>query len=86
MVAEVFTVEDPGWIWYRREGRREVEPNTFRLEDGSGWIHYFEPGELRRVFGSLEVLFFEELRTADPPADPPYRAGARLIARKTAEW
>lgn len=82
MAAEVLTVDDPGFHWYRRQDRREVEPNTFEMEGMAGWIHYFEPGELVRVFAGLETLTYEEVRTVDPDAEPSYRVGARLVARK----
>ena len=45
-------------------------------------IHYFEPGELARVFTELEVLEYEEYRRIDPGSEEGYRAGATFVGRK----
>jgi hypothetical protein len=79
-MAEVFTVDDPGF-GVRRGAALEVEPNTFLLESGEP-LHYFGRGELRRVFANLEELEYEEARRSDPASDSGFRAGATIVARK----
>jgi hypothetical protein len=82
LIAEVLTTDDPGFGARLESGAPALEPNAFRLENG-GVLHYFEPGELRRVFASLEAVEYAEERRVDPAADPGYRAGATLVARRS---
>jgi hypothetical protein len=81
-MCEVFTIDDPGFNALRREGVEIIEPNTFRLPLTQKLIHYFEPGELARVFSELEVLESEEYRRIDPRSEEGYRAGAAFVGRK----
>lgn len=79
-LAEVITTADPGY--QERPQDEMVEPNTY-VQAGTGdIIHYFEPGELRRVFGQLDSLEYEEYRRLAPGSSAGYRAGASLVARK----
>ncbi len=82
LLVEVFTTDDPGCASRRAEGAPEIEPNTFLVPDPVGVIHYFEPGELLRLFPALEVLAYEESRRLDPRAPEGYRSGAQLAARR----
>ncbi len=82
LLVEVFTTDDPGCASRRAEGAPEVEPNTFLAREPVGLIHYFEPGELLRLFPALEVLAYEESRRLDPGAPEGYRSGAQLVARR----
>ncbi len=85
LLAEVFTTDDPGFEALRSAGAEEVEPNTFLAPDPIGLIHYFEPGELRRVFAGLKILEYEEYRLLDPSPEAGYRAGASLVGRRDPE-
>jgi hypothetical protein len=82
LFAEVFTVDDPGYAASKELKLQEFEPNTFQQPDRPGIIHYFTPGELRRVFQNLACLEYVEARSLDPDAQPAYRASASLLARK----
>jgi trans-aconitate methyltransferase len=81
-IAEVFTIDDPGYAASKTMGLLELEPNTFQQAEGAGVLHYFAPGEFQRVFHSLTCLAYDEIRTLDPNAEPGYRASATLVARK----
>lgn len=85
LMAEVLTVDDPAYAWYRRQGRPQVEPNTYRLEGRQGWLHFFEPGELAKTFADLIPLHQEASRRAAPNSEFGYRSGALLIARRPLE-
>lgn len=82
IICEVFTTDDPGFNALKRSGLEMIEPNTFRLPSTQKLIHYFEPGELARVFSALEVIEFEEYRRIDPESEMGYRAGAAFVGRK----
>jgi len=83
LMAEVLTTDDPSFDERRAAGEVEVAPATFELEDGSP-IHYFLPGELRRLFPELDMLAYDESRrTASNQAG--YRAGATFIGRRLAD-
>jgi SAM-dependent methyltransferase len=82
LLAEVFTTDDPGYTALRQSNTLEIEPNTFEAPPPIGLIHYFTPGELRRVFAALEVLENDESRRADPQSVDGFRAGAYLLARR----
>lgn len=84
VMAEVLTVDDPAFEWYRRQGHRQVEPNTYRLAGARGWIHFFEPGELANVFAALTVIHQESSRRSAPDAEFDFRSGELLIARQSA--
>ncbi len=85
LLAEVFTTDDPGFDVLCSEGARQVEPNTFLAPEPVGLIHYFAPGELRRLFAGLTVLEYEEYRRLDPTSEGGYRAGASLVGRRDPE-
>jgi SAM-dependent methyltransferase len=80
LIASVFTTDDPGFTARREAGETMIAPATFRLSGRGGVIHYFESGELARLFRSLQLLEYDEARRLDP--DGGLRAGASLIARK----
>ena len=82
LVAEVLTTDDPEYIALKEHGAGEIEPNTFEVPDPIGLIHYFTPGELRRIFVSLEVLHYEESRQADALSEHGFRAGALLVGKR----
>lgn len=82
LMAEVFTGDDPGLERYRRSDVDPVEENTYPLLEREGVIHFFAPGELRRLFSDLEMVEYEESRRADPDDEAGFRAGASLVARK----
>jgi SAM-dependent methyltransferase len=83
LIAEVLTTDDPGRAAFRRQAHTEIEPNTFQAS--FGLMHYFRPLELQRLFLDLQTLYYEESRRQDPQAEPPYRSGATLIARRPDE-
>jgi SAM-dependent methyltransferase len=80
LVAEVLTADDPEAAGLRGARTAEVEPNTYALGPAQV-IHYFEAGELRRVFRALEILEYEEARRIVPGSEG-YRSGALLIGRR----
>jgi SAM-dependent methyltransferase len=82
LLAEVFTTDDPGYTTLRQSNTLEIEPNTFEAPPPIGLIHYFAPGELRRIFALLDVLEYDESRRADPQSADGFRAGAHLLARR----
>ncbi len=82
IVAEVLTVDDPEASALRSTSAPEIEPNTFAVDPPPGVIHFFQSGELRRVFAGLEVLDYAEDRRSSPLADAGYRSGATLVARR----
>jgi SAM-dependent methyltransferase len=82
MIAEAFTTDDPGYAVLRRENVREIEPNTFEAPPLIGLIHYFEPGELRKLFAGLKPLEYVEERRSDPASPGGYRSGVLLVAQR----
>jgi hypothetical protein len=82
LIAEAFTTDDPGYAVLRRENVREVEPNTFEAPPLIGLIHYFEPGELQRLFAGLKSLEYVEERRVDLVSPEGFRAGALLVAQR----
>ncbi len=82
LVAEVFTTDDPGYVALRESNAAEIEPNTYEAPPPIGLIHYFAPGELRRIFTPLEVLEYDESRRAYPQSVDGFQAGAHLLARR----
>ena len=82
LVAEVLTVDDPEASSLRAAPVQEIEPNTFVVAPPGRLIHFFEPGELRRVFAGLEILDYAEDRRSAPQAEAGYRSGATLVARR----
>jgi trans-aconitate methyltransferase len=85
LIAEALTTDDPGYEALHLSGQEQIEPNTFSLPSVEGVIHYFEPGELSRIFSSLEVTLYEETRRKDEEDPVGFRAGASLVARKSDE-
>jgi SAM-dependent methyltransferase len=83
-ICEAFTTDDPEFDQLRLRGFEMIEPNTFHIPSSQRPIHYFEVGELTRVFSELEVLEFEEYRRIDPESEQGFRAGAALVAKKRA--
>jgi trans-aconitate methyltransferase len=82
LIAEVFTTDDPGYTTLRESEAAEIEPNTFEAPHPIGLIHYFTPGELRRIFTPLEILEYNESRTVDAQSEDGFRAGAYLVAQR----
>lgn len=81
-MVEVFTTDDPALERYRSSGVDPLAEHTYPLSGRSELIHFFAPGELRRLFAGLEVLEYEESRRAHPNDEAGYRAGASLVGRK----
>ena len=69
LFAAVLTVDDPGCSDQNPDSKTAVQ-------------HYFERGELSRLFASLEVLFYEESRRIAPESAYGFRSGATLVARR----
>ncbi|OGT25283.1 MAG: hypothetical protein A2Z17_02160 [Gammaproteobacteria bacterium RBG_16_66_13] len=82
LIAEVLTTDDPEAVGFRSSGTAQVEPNTYRAGTPEGVIHFFEPGELRRVFHALEVREYDEFRRITPESPGEYRSGATLVGRR----
>jgi 2-polyprenyl-3-methyl-5-hydroxy-6-metoxy-1,4-benzoquinol methylase len=82
LVAEVFTLDDPGKHALDMAGEAEVEPNTFPIDAHPGVIHFFSPGELERWFSTLQILEYDEFRRSAPHSSYGYRSGASLVARR----
>ncbi|OGO18492.1 MAG: hypothetical protein A2Z14_19825 [Chloroflexi bacterium RBG_16_48_8] len=82
LIAEAFTIDDPGYEALWNSGVAQIEPNTFVIPSSEEVIHYFAPGELRRTFSVLEVFDYEETRRIDAEDPVGYRSGAALVARK----
>lgn len=81
LIGEVLTTDDPGYGEHRAAAEM-IEPNTFHSLTGEGFIHFFEPGELRRVFARLDAIHYREDRRLSDTAAAGFRAGATLVARK----
>lgn len=69
LFAAAFTTDDPA----RSEAHGATETPV---------LHFFEPGELGRLFQPLDILFYEESRRAAPHSSYGYRSGATLVARR----
>jgi SAM-dependent methyltransferase len=82
LIAEVFTTDDPGYDALIEASIPQVQPNTFPLPAPIHLIHYFEPGELARLFRRLTILLHEEARRTDWVDREGLRAGASLVARR----
>ncbi len=82
LICEVFTTDDPEFGDLMKGDVTMIEPNTYRLPHSQDVIHYFEMGELTRVFSELEVREYEEYRRIDPGSKEGYRAGAGFVGRK----
>ena len=82
LICEVFTTDDPEFGDLMKDDVTVIEPNTFRLPHTHEVIHYFEKGELTRVFSELEVREYEEYRRIDPRSEQGYRAGAGCVGRR----
>lgn len=81
LICEVLTTDDPSFSIHKSEAEL-IEPNTFWSLDHEGVVHYFEPGELRRVFSELEPVHYREDRRFSKSATAGYRSGATLVARR----
>lgn len=82
LLAQVFTVDDPGFEAARQDLLPEIEPNTFKVDPPAKLIHYFEKDELPELFPHLEVLQYSRERVLAPSSEAGYRSGAALAARK----
>ena len=82
VMCQVVTTDDPNFAALQQEGVDMIEPNTYVLPPPQSVLHYFEPGELVRVFHGLRVLEFEECRSIDPDSQDGYGAGATFVGRK----
>lgn len=82
LIASAFTIDDPEVQVQRSRGSVEFHPGAFRLGPEGEIIHYFQSGELRALFGPLDILEYEETRWSDPESVGGYRAGATLVAQK----
>lgn len=86
LIAEVLTIDDPSREIYQQSDVEPVAEHTYPLQDGPGCVHFFAPGELKRLFNGLEVLQFEESRRRTVDHDGwAYRSGALLVARQPEE-
>ncbi|HET7011859.1 MAG TPA: methyltransferase domain-containing protein [Anaerolineales bacterium] len=83
LIAEALTVDDPEAVERLASGEPQIEPNTFSTSGPEGVIHFFEADELRRVFGNLEVLEYQENRRLAPDSPRGYRSGATFVGRRT---
>jgi SAM-dependent methyltransferase len=84
VMAEALTTDDPEAVDLSAAGTDPLEPNTYTSNAPEGLIHFFEPGELRRVFQALEILEYEEFRRSAPEWPGGYRSGATLVGRRGA--
>jgi tellurite methyltransferase len=84
LIAQVLTTDDPGYEALVEAGAEEIEPNTFVLPPSDHILHYFSPGELKRIFSMLTILEYEEARLIDDEDPIGYRSGASIVARKEA--
>lgn len=82
VMCQVVTTDDPNFAALQQEGVDMIEPNTYVLPPPQRVLHYFEPGELARVFHGLQVLKYEEYRSIDPDSQDGYRAGATFVGKK----
>ncbi len=85
LLAQVFTLDDPGYDQAHAHGLVEIEPNTFTGEQPGNMIHYFEKDELRLLFPELQVLHYSLERVIAPNSEAGYRSGAALAAQKPLE-
>jgi cyclopropane fatty-acyl-phospholipid synthase-like methyltransferase len=85
LLAQVFTVDDPGFEQAQGQGLVEIEPNTFAGEQPGNVLHYFEKDELRLLFPDLKVLHYSLERVIAPNSEAGYRSGAALVAQRLVE-
>ena len=72
LFVSAFTTDDPGYT---------QRPD--RSQTAFGVQHYFAPGELRMLFGCLQLLTYHEEISLDTSHGPPHYHGiARLMARR----
>ena len=83
LLAQVFTVDDPGFELARENGLVEIETNTFVVDPSEDVIHYFNKKELLELFPNLEVLHYTLERVMAPGSEAGYRSGAALVAQKS---
>jgi hypothetical protein len=85
LLAQVFTVDDPGFEQAHEDGLIEVEANTFPGEQPGNVLHYFEKDELPMLFPDLKVLQYSLERVIAPNSEAGYRSGAALAAQRPVE-
>ena len=74
-IGSVFTIDDPG-----AQGQNR---GAYSSETASYVRHYFEHGELQRLFDDLQTLHYQELHLEDRSHGPVHtHAVAHLVARK----
>lgn len=83
LLAQAFTVDDPGFERARESRLVEIETNTFVVDPPVNVIHYFDRNELPELFSNLEVVHYSLERVIAPGSDAGYRSGAALVAQKT---
>lgn len=83
LIAQVFTVDDPGYEALQERRATLIAERTFFVPELDSPLHYFAFGELRSLFDELDALYYAEERHIDTSHDyPHYHAGAFLVARK----
>lgn len=78
-IVTVPTTEDPLYFYYRLK-LPEIEPGTFYDPKRDTCIHFFGPGELRRLFNRVPLLFYREEEYIDLHGYPHVHARASLVA------
>lgn len=84
LLATAFTTDDPGFSLLKQSHAFEVEPNTYRLPKPTALLHFFEPGEMPRLFPDLAPLTEERYRWSDPTSSAGYHSGVRFAACRPA--
>ncbi len=80
LYASVFTVDDPGFLL--RQSPLDLPPDTVS-DTADCMTHYFDRGELLRLFSDLHVRFYYEGIEPDTSHGRPHRHGwACLLAQK----
>lgn len=80
LYANVFTVDDPGFLIQR--GATDLPPNTVS-DTAECMEHYFDRGELVNLFSDLHALYYYEGVEPDTSHGRPHRHGwACLLAKK----
>ncbi len=79
LYADVFTTQDPGFLIRERSSRGRL-----RVSETAGFVtHYFEPGELKDLFSSMEIIMYREFEEEDLSHGQPHDHGwAILLARR----
>lgn len=80
LVAEVLTTDDPECAALRAGGAERLGAHTFRIPATDRVLHFFEAGELKSLFSSLQIMEYEVSRRIAPGTEAGYRAGASLVA------